>query len=239
MGKMYHVTAEKVNTSVPLTLYALALEHASKENPDALLSLSQSTIILDGAGPAWIQVDDQPLVRVLPDDDIRCFFLDPSQCFKMLHDDPSLSFQIAVQPSGESSVQPIGAIDGPQKAPAHVPGYVQEIYNWLYDGNVGQSSSALAYHLGFKPLYLPWPSEISSSVPHDQWDWNRCFLLLSRVPELQAMMSQMAEVSEDWKALVSSENGTPVWQEKMNAWKPLKDRDIEEHQKMVQVSFPK
>lgn len=69
-----------------------------------------------------------------------------------------------------------------------------KILNWLANGQVGQSSKAIACCIAG----LDGPK----SHPYDPDDLNRCLLFLNAVPEARKLMSKVAGLSPAWARLI-------------------------------------
>ena len=74
---------------------------------------------------------------------------------------------------------------------------LEKILDWFANGQVGESSKAMACVAMGNPnnVYLPHPS--------DPADFNRCLLLLDAVPEIKNVMDKVANISEVWGKLVA------------------------------------
>ena len=70
----------------------------------------------------------------------------------------------------------------------------EKILNWLVNGEVGESSKAMAC------AAIDLPS--SGRYPHDPDDLNRCLLLLEQVPEMRGHMGKVAAMNKTWANLV-------------------------------------
>ena len=69
-----------------------------------------------------------------------------------------------------------------------------KIITWLFDGDVGCSSKAMAgAMIGVGDEMM---------TPSDPADLNRCLMLLEAVPEIRENMDKVAAISDQWKALV-------------------------------------
>lgn len=69
---------------------------------------------------------------------------------------------------------------------------------WHLHGEHGISSEAIYDRLTYGVTNSRW----SSSHPHDPSDFRRCELLLQAVPDFRVRLSEMADVSPAWRALV-------------------------------------
>lgn len=69
---------------------------------------------------------------------------------------------------------------------------------WLRNGERGSSSETIFYCLTQLPI-----KRWSSTYPSDPDDLRRCRLLLDTVPEFRARLGEMAQVSQQWAALVA------------------------------------
>ena len=76
----------------------------------------------------------------------------------------------------------------------------QQVIKWLASGRVGSSSKCMAMWLAFGERAGP-------SAPADPDDLDRCLRLLHKAPGLRPLIPKMADVSEQWAALV------PRWDE--------------------------
>lgn len=69
---------------------------------------------------------------------------------------------------------------------------------WILGRTVGNSSKAIFAHMvGQNAPHRGW------SHPYDPDDLRRCLILLQEVPEWRSRLPEMAERSQEWKALVS------------------------------------
>jgi hypothetical protein len=81
-----------------------------------------------------------------------------------------------------------------------IPGLSPQAQAWLAAGEKGISSCVLFRRLsGVTPKQI---SDTETGHPHDPDDLRRCLLLLDAVPEFQARLPEMANVSPYWAALV-------------------------------------
>jgi len=71
-----------------------------------------------------------------------------------------------------------------------------QVIRWLAFGRVGMSSKCMAMWLAFGESAEPY-------APADPDDLDRCLKLLDEAPGLRPLIPKMAEVSEEWAALVS------------------------------------
>ena len=72
---------------------------------------------------------------------------------------------------------------------------------WLANGERGMSSEAIAERMTGVPVGRPpWPDY--PRHPRDPDDLRRCRLLLEVVPEWEARLGEMADVSPEWAGLV-------------------------------------
>jgi hypothetical protein len=72
----------------------------------------------------------------------------------------------------------------------------QGILEWLCNGERGVSSEAMAFAvLGMQPRRRWYPLDPS--------DFNRCFMLIERVPEIKAHFDKVAALSPEWAALIA------------------------------------
>lgn len=74
---------------------------------------------------------------------------------------------------------------------------------WLRTGERGISSEAIFSHLTGIPVSGRW----GLRAPQDPSDLRRCRLLLEAVPAFAAELHRMAEVSEEWAAIVARWDG--------------------------------
>lgn len=89
--------------------------------------------------------------------------------------------------------------------------------DWLRTGERGISSEAIFSHLSGIPVSGRW----GLRAPQDPSDLRRCRLLLEAVPAFRAELHRMAEVSEEWTALVerwdelcaTMDEEAPEWRE--------------------------
>jgi len=90
--------------------------------------------------------------------------------------------------------------------------------DWLRTGERGISSEAIFSHLTGIPVCGHW----GLRPPADPDDLRRCRLLLEAVPAFAAELHRMAEVSEEWAALVerwdkicaTMDREVPEWRER-------------------------
>jgi len=73
-----------------------------------------------------------------------------------------------------------------------------KVLGWLSSGDTGISSETIAYWLAFG-LNRP-----GGNHPLDPADFNRCLVLLQKVPELREFLFRMKSVSPIWKRLVDA-----------------------------------
>jgi hypothetical protein len=71
-----------------------------------------------------------------------------------------------------------------------------KILRWLFTGQVGASSRAMAAAVAGMPN--------DGSHPHDPDDLNRCLLLLVAVPEIRNHMDRVADISPTWAKLAEN-----------------------------------
>lgn len=77
----------------------------------------------------------------------------------------------------------------------------KQVAKWLAIGEVGMSSKCMALWLAFGERTT------DRFCPADPADLDRCLRLLDAAPGLRPLIPKMAEVSDDWAALV------PRWDE--------------------------
>lgn len=75
-----------------------------------------------------------------------------------------------------------------------------KILEWLVNGHVGVSSKAMACAAAGIPL----ERDPFGNHPYDPDDFNRCLLLIERVPEIKDHMDKIAGISEAWARLVEN-----------------------------------
>ena len=69
------------------------------------------------------------------------------------------------------------------------------VSEWLINGEVGISSSAMAaVSLGHRPR--------DTSAPRDPDDLNRCMKLVARCPQVKNSFPQIRELSKRWEAVI-------------------------------------
>lgn len=83
----------------------------------------------------------------------------------------------------------------------------QNLVAWFLEGEVGESSKAMAAKLSGWADRKGKKAQRFTSYPLDAGDFRRCLLMLEAVPELAPLLPKMAEVGPVWAALVS------VWPE--------------------------
>lgn len=71
----------------------------------------------------------------------------------------------------------------------------KRIADWLFGGNTGTSSKAMAAHLSGR--------KAENSYPSDGGDFGRCMGLLASVPEFRARIGEMATLSKQWATLAA------------------------------------
>ena len=72
-----------------------------------------------------------------------------------------------------------------------------KVIDWLFSGEVGESSKSMAYVLLGKKINY-------AAFPYDPSDFRRCLLMLDRIPEFKGKLSVMATQSETWEKLINS-----------------------------------
>lgn len=91
-----------------------------------------------------------------------------------------------------AATEGLAAVRSPSSLPAGAA-------DWLRSGERGISSEAIFSHLTGIPVSGRWGLQ----PPSDPDDLRRCRLLLEAVPAFAAELHRMAEVSEEWAALVA------------------------------------
>ena len=72
-----------------------------------------------------------------------------------------------------------------------------KILEWLANGETGISSKCMAFAaLGIRAEY--------QYAPSDPSDFNRCLLLVERVPEIKKKFSEIAKISNEWNAVIEN-----------------------------------
>lgn len=74
---------------------------------------------------------------------------------------------------------------------------LMKILKWLAQERTGMSSEYMAFTAaGIEPRY-------GCSYPHDPADFNRCLVLIHRVPEIKEHFGVISNSSTQWAALIS------------------------------------
>ncbi len=73
----------------------------------------------------------------------------------------------------------------------------EHVARWFAHGEVGASSKTMALYLAFSERYK------RAMAPADPADFDRCLRLLAAAPGLRKQLPRMAEVSDEWAALVA------------------------------------
>ncbi len=75
----------------------------------------------------------------------------------------------------------------------------RKILKWLFEGDVGQSSKAMA--MAASGVYQNEEQKLTSH-PYDVSDINRCFQLIKAVPEVKDSFDIISNLSPEWSALI-------------------------------------
>ena len=226
MGSM--ITIEKDGSrrrGIDLSAFSKALLRLAEKDPNAMFDARQTIVcIKKGFGPAWVSITNAKgsntidPVRYENNERDDFFMLSPGDSLKVNHETlPQACWMFHAQPSGEVT-ETLGSPEapGPKIAPPGTPSYVQEAYNWSYDGEVGQSSQALVHHLILVPHGLMDVDKASQETPSDSSDWRRCWLLAQRIPYIAQNFEQMATVNESWADFVTADpEGVVEWNMRM------------------------
>ena len=207
----------EISTGMDLMQMATFLKKISKDNPDAVLNMSDAMVTLSkGLGVG--------VVSVLHDGGTSTSRFDATQkdCMvvvaggsvaQIVPQDPTHAWTIEVTPAGEAHHKK-GVHNTIVGRPTHANSETQAILEWLYDGNVGQSSLSVAQHLHLIPHGENANRKVSRSVPADTADFSRCAALLERAPFLNTQMAKMAQVSKEWEQLMAKDkDGKSLWEE--------------------------
>lgn len=94
----------------------------------------------------------------------------------------------------------------PEPASADDPAGAANVLRWLAEGEVGQSSKAMAHRL------VGVPTEVDEPCAHplDIGDFARCLAFLEAVPEAAKRVAEMADVSPAWAELAKDWEGIRV-----------------------------
>lgn len=182
------------------------LSKISEKNPDAVLNMSDTMIILSkgfGQGQVNTIVEGSVSTQAFDTTKDDCIVVvGGGSVVQIIPQNPAHTWTIEVTPSGETH-HALGIHASIVGAPSSSDANTQAVLQWLYDGEVGQSSLALAQHLHLIPTGQNDNREISTSIPYDASDFARCVALLDRAPFLNDLLPQMAQVSEQWKQLMT------------------------------------
>lgn len=206
-----------VTNGVAINDMVKCLKLIDERKSGAVLNMTDTTLIVKkGYGPAQVDVthNGQTTSQKLDGKKDDYIVVAGGALVHLRHVDPTRCWTIDVTPSGEARFT-----RGIEQAAPAVPEGLDEqataIHQWLYDGEVGSSSLALAQHLylipnGFKERT---DKDISKSIPYDADDFSRCVLLLRRAPFLAERIKEMAQVSEEWAQLVRKNGDEPsAWE---------------------------
>lgn len=205
----------EISTGMDLMKMAKFLSKISKANPDAVLNMSDTMVILSkGFGEGVVNtlqngVTTTQLFNAKTEDCI--VVAQGGTVVQIVPKNPAHAWTIEVTPSGETH-HALGIHSTIVGAPVSNDPNTQAILQWLYDGNVGQSSLALAQHLHLIPTGQNQDRKISRSTPQDAADFARCAALLERAPFLNDMLPKMAQVNKEWEALMEKDaSGASRW----------------------------
>lgn len=205
----------EISTGMDLMKMAKFLNKISQTNPDAVLNMSDTMVILSkGFGQGVVNTLQNGVVSTQP------FNAKTEDCIvvvqggtvaQIVPKNPGQGWTIEVTPSGETH-HALGIHSTIVGAPDSTDPDTQAILQWLYDGNVGQSSLALAQHLHLIPTGQNQDRDVSHSTPQDAADFARCAALLDRAPFLNNLLPQMAQVSQGWDTLMKKDaSGLSRW----------------------------
>ena len=216
MGAFLTLSASgEISSGMDLMKMAQFLSKISKANPDAVLNMSDTMVILSkGFGQGVVNILQNGVVTTQP------FNAKTEDCIvvveggtvaQIVPKSPTHAWTIEVTPSGETH-HALGIHSTIVGAPASTDHNTQAILQWLYDGNVGQSSLAVAQHLHLIPTGQNQDRKISRSTPQDAADFARCAALLDRAPFLNDLLPNMAQVSTEWGKLMEKDaSGASRW----------------------------
>ncbi len=179
------------------------------------MNMSDTMIILSkgfGEGVATTLLNNQVSTQAFNAKTEDCILVvQGGSVVQIVPKNPSYAWTIEVTPSGETH-HALGIHTRIVGAPASADPNTQAILQWLYDGNVGQSSLALAQHLHLIPTGQNGDRDVSTSTPMDSADFARCAALLERAPFLNDMLPQMAQVNTQWAKLMEQDSsGVSAW----------------------------
>lgn len=204
-----------ISTGMDLMKMAKFLGKISEKNPNAVMNMSDTMIILSkgfGEGVVNTLRNDATSSQAFNAQKEDCIVVvEGGTVVQIVPKNPAHAWTVEVTPSGETH-HALGIHSTIVGAPTSTDPNTQAVLQWLYDGDVGQSSLALAQHLYLIPSGHNGDREVSSSTPHDAADFSRCAALLERAPFLSDLLPRMAAVNAQWNALMEPDaSGTSRW----------------------------
>lgn len=201
------------------------LSKISEKNPDAVLNMSDTMIILSkgfGQGQVNTIVEGSVSTQAFDTTKDDCIVVvGGGSVVQIIPQNPAHTWTIEVTPSGETH-HALGIHASIVGAPNSSDANTQAVLQWLYDGEVGQSSLALAQHLHLIPTGQNDNREISSSIPYDASDFARCAALLERAPFLNDLLPQMSQVNTQWAKLMEKDSsGVSAWDKGLEGGRSL------------------
>lgn len=221
-----------ISTGMDLMKMAKFLTKISEKNPDAVMNMSDTMVILSkgfGEGVVNTLCNDEVVSYAFNAKSEDCIVvIAGGTVTQIIPKNPAHAWTIEVTPSGETH-HALGIHSSVVGSPDNTDPNTQAVLQWLYDGNVGQSSLALAQHLHLIPTGNNGEREISSSIPHDASDFARCAALLNRAPFLNDLLPNMSTVNEQWKALMEpNSSGVSRWDVGLKDGQDLLQKDLPE-----------
>lgn len=219
MMRMLTLKGNKVSEGMGIEQMTRLLGDMAKANPNATLDDLRETVIVSwphahGPGKAIIQRAGQP-DEVIPVKPTRTkpglLSLPAGAVVRLVPDDeaqPGVRF--ITSPNGEL-IEQLPGHEGPapqlQDHTSFKAGSLEQAYTrWISSGEVGASSSALAYHLCYSlnPSSI-WTDEASAvDHPLDWSDFGRCIKMLDAIPQLRPELHVTRWMSPAWALIGKS-----------------------------------
>jgi hypothetical protein len=223
MSKMWTIAKDGTSRSaVSMDSFSRFLMKEAKRDPTLKFSMTDAYVCLSpGYGPAvatWTGPGAVSLTPVkIPAKGEVFLAIPPGQSLRIVHEtDAKKSVTVENPPSGEARLAVGAALTPPKAVPEGLTGDLNAaahtVVSWFLNGDVGNSSRALADHLVRVPAGMIASDKVKKSAPFDDYDARRCLLLLRSLPESFQDLSSMSAVSDEWKNwLTADDAGVTPW----------------------------
>lgn len=218
----------EVSQGMDLMKMAKFLSQLAEDKPDAVMNVRDTMVVVNkGFGEGQVHVLRQGQTQTQPFNAIKKDVIVVVGAGSVAQIVPTTgkALTVEVTPSGATHFKYGEHTSVVAQPTGHTP-QAQAVLQWLYDGDVGQSSLALAQHLYLVPHKLNNGRKLSSSVPCDAADFSRCVALLDRAPFLLNDLTKMMEVSAEWSALLTPDaSGVSAWERGMESGRALLEQN--------------